>query len=331
MIIITGGAGFIGSAVIWRLNQLGRDDILVVDHLGTNEKWKNLTPLRFTDYVEKDDFLEAVANRKRSALVTSLLKRIEAILHLGACSSTTELDASFLMMNNFAYTKQLALFAADRSVRFVYASSAATYGNGSQGFSDDESLLGSLRPLNVYGYSKHLFDLWAWRSGLLAGIAGLKYFNVFGPNEYHKGDMSSLVLKAYGQIRESSKLKLFRSHRAGYADGEQVRDFIYVKDAVDMTLHILDNAAANGIFNIGSGTATTWNCLAQSIFGALDVPCRIEYIDMPPGIRRNYQYHTCAATAKFQLSGYSGTAMSLHDAVCDYVTNYLKTGQRLGE
>lgn len=326
MLIVTGGAGMIGSAVVHELNQRGQDDILVVDHLSTGNKWKNLRALRFRDYLEKDVFL-------RQIVLDGAFggERIDAILHLGACSATTERDASYLIENNFAYSKQLALYAAANGIRFIYASSAATYGDGSHGFLDSETALCSLRPLNMYGYSKHLFDLWARANGLLEEMVGLKYFNVFGPNEHHKGDMRSLVLKAYEQILATGTLRLFRSHRSDYADGEQQRDFIYVKDAAAMTLHFLNKPHINGIFNIGGGEATSWNRLAAAIFNALNRPPRIEYIDMPEEIRDTYQYHTCADINRLRQSGYDREITQLESSVEDYVTNYLLPGKHLGE
>ena len=327
MIIVTGGAGFIGSAVVWRLNQLGTDDILIVDHLGTGEKWKNLVPLRFRDYLEKDDFLR----NGRPKLPGNGRAGIEAIIHLGACSSTTEQDASYLIRNNFEYTRQLALFATENGIRFIYASSAATYGDGARGFSDGEAKLDELRPLNMYGYSKHLFDVWAKANGLLVRIVGLKYFNVFGPNEYHKGDMRSVVVKAYEQVISTGKIRLFRSHRDDYADGDQKRDFLYVKDAVDMTLHFLDKRHINGIFNIGGGEANTWNRLAAAIFTPLRRPERIEYIDIPETIRERYQYYTCADIANLKHAGYEKPPIPLEQAIEDYVANYLASRKRLGE
>lgn len=326
MLIVTGGAGMIGSAVINNLNEQGRDDILVVDHLGTGEKWKNLRALRFRDYLEKDVFIRQVSERSSFGG-----ERIEAILHLGACSATTERDASYLIENNFAYSRQLALFAAANGIRFIYASSAATYGDGSNGFLDEVTALDRLRPLNMYGYSKHLFDLWAKASGLLENMVGLKYFNVFGPNEHHKGDMRSLVLKAYQQIISTGTLRLFRSHRDEYADGEQQRDFIYVKDAAAMTLYFLDKPHIGGIFNIGGGEANSWNRLAAAIFKSLNRPACIEYIDMPTEIRDTYQYHTCADISRLRQSGYDGEITALESSVEDYVTHYLLPGKHLGD
>jgi ADP-L-glycero-D-manno-heptose 6-epimerase len=330
MIIVTGGAGLIGSAVVWLLNQRGTDDIFVVDHLGCGEKWKNLVSLSFSDYLEKDDFLRRISSAMRFWPLPGKREDVEAIIHLGACSTTTEQDASYLINNNFEYSKQLALFALQHGVRFIYASSAATYGDGGEGFSDDAGKLHRLRPLNMYGYSKHLFDLWAQTNGLLAHFSGLKYFNVFGPNEYHKGEMRSLVLKAYEQILSTGRLCLFRSHRKEYVDGGQQRDFLYVKDAALMTLHVLENRLA-GLYNIGSGRTVTWNELATAIFRAMDRPEQIEYIDMPGAIREKYQYYTCADMERLRISGFDESLTPLSDAVDDYVKNYLRNHGRLGE
>jgi len=331
MIIVTGGAGFIGSAVVWRLNQLGREDILIVDHLGSGHKWKNLDPLMFRDYLEKDEFLALIALDRRTILSGFGRNGIDAVIHLGACSSTTEQDASYLVKNNFEYTKQLAQFAVQNGIRFIYASSAATYGDGANGFSDDIGKLNELRPLNMYGYSKQLFDVWAKANGLLDRIVGLKYFNVFGPNEYHKAEMRSLVVKAYEQILSTGKMRLFKSYRDDFADGEQRRDFLFVKDAVEMTLHFLDNRNANGLFNIGSGEANTWNRLAAAIFSALGRPERIEYIDMPETIREKYQYYTCADITNMRRAGYGKPITRLEDAAKEYVQDYLVPKKRLGE
>jgi len=322
MIIVTGGAGFIGSALIAGLNAGGVSDILVVDRLGTDEKWKNLRALSFADYVEKDDFLEMALEGKLDA-------PIEAVLHMGACSDTTEANASYLIRNNYEYTKLLAQWAHEAGIRFIYASSAATYGDGSAGFCDDEEKIDRLRPLNMYGYSKHLFDLWARRTGLLKKIVGLKYFNVFGPNEYHKAHMRSFVIKAYEQIAEKGAVALFKSHKPEYKDGEQLRDFLYVKDAVRMTLFFLDHPHLAGLYNIGSGRARTWNDLAKAVFAAMKKPEKIEYIPMPPQIRNQYQYHTQADTKKIKKGGYTTEPAPLENAIKDYVHNYLQIGRHL--
>ncbi|MBV5323426.1 ADP-glyceromanno-heptose 6-epimerase [bacterium] len=328
MIIVTGGAGLIGSAVVHGLNQRGIDNILVVDHLGLTEKWRNLAPLKFRDYLEKDAFESLLNSRSLSARLSGPL---QAIIHLGACSATTELDASYLIRNNFEYSRKAALFAQEQGARFIYASSAATYGNGELGFSDDETLLTKLRPMNMYGYSKQLFDLWAQQHGLLSDIVGLKYYNVYGPNEQHKGEMRSLVQKAFEQISETGRLKLFKSHRPDYADGEQVRDFVYVKDAAAMTLHFLDNREAAGIFNVGGGSTASWNRLATAVFNAMDLPVAIDYIDMPESIRNTYQYPTCAETQKIRQTGYTAATLSLEAAVSDYIRNYLIPNKHLGD
>ncbi|MHC4664389.1 MAG: ADP-glyceromanno-heptose 6-epimerase [Planctomycetota bacterium] len=322
MIVVTGGAGFIGSALIAGLNGRGVSDILVVDELGMDEKWKNLRNLSFADYVDKGDFLEMV-------LADKVPSGIRAVLHMGACTDTTERDAAYLMKNNYEYSKLLAQWATDAKVRFIYASSAATYGDGSAGFDDDEERLEELRPLNMYGYSKQLFDLWAQRSGLLKKIAGLKYFNVFGPNEYHKGEMRSFVVKTFEQINERGWVGLFKSHNPKYADGEYVRDFIYVKDAVEMTLFFLDKPAAGGLFNIGTGNARTWNDMVKAVFAALDKKPNIRYIEMPESIRNQYQYFTEADISKLKQAGYKKEATPLEDAVKDYVQNYLVPNEYL--
>ena len=317
MIIVTGGAGFIGSALIAALNKRQITDILVVDELGTDRKWKNLRNLSFTDYVEKDDFLEMVIEDK-------LDNSVESVFHLGACSDTTETNASYLIKNNYEYSKLLAQWAADTDIRFIYASSAATYGDGSAGFSDDQEKIENLRPLNMYGYSKHLFDLWARRTGLLKKLVGLKYFNVFGPNEYHKADMRSFVIKAFEQINASGKVRLFKSYKSEYADGEQLRDFIYVKDAVDMTLFFYDKPQLSGLFNIGAGKARTWNDLVKAVFAAMGREPNIEYIEMPESIRNQYQYFTEADITNFRKAGYDKEITTLEDAIKDYVQSYLQ-------
>ena len=317
MIVVTGGAGFIGSRLVGALNQRGRSEVLVVDHLGCTEKWRNLNGLRFSDYMDRDAFMAALFNGDFG-------QRIEALFHLGACSSTTETDAGYLMENNYRYTYRLAEWcAAHPGCRFIYASSAATYGNGAQGYGDDETALDSLRPLNPYGFSKHMFDLAARREGWLWSIVGLKYFNVFGPNEAHKGEMRSLVHKAFPALRREGVMRLFRSHRAGFANGEQVRDFIHVDDAVAITLFFLDHPEINGIFNVGTGVGRTWNDLARAMFSALNMAADIRYIDMPGHLQGKYQYFTQADTAKLRQAGCTHQCMSLEQAVADYVNGHL--------
>ncbi len=313
-IVVTGGAGLIGSAVIWSLNRRGLDDILVVDRLDRSEKWKHLVPLRFADYVDADEFVA----RTRDG---NPFGEVATVFHLGACSSTTETDADYLLRNNYEYTKSLAHWAVEQGARLVYASSAATYGALEADLSD-EADLATLRPLNAYAYSKQLFDLYAKRTRLDERMCGLKYFNVFGPNEDHKGEMRSIVQKAYEQIRESGRVRLFKSYRPEYRDGEQQRDFIYVKDAVEMTLFLAESSAS-GLFNIGSGTAHTWLDLVGPIFRALELPEKIEFVEMPAHLRGKYQYYTCARTQRLRAAGYDRPATPLADAVTDYVVNYL--------
>lgn len=319
-IIVTGGAGFIGSALVWRLNQLGYDDILIVDRMDETDKWRNLAPLRFADYIEAVDFLDMIDD----------FEDTDTIFHLGACSSTTETDADYMIRNNYQYTKELADWSVANDVRFVYASSAATYGDGSAGMNDGTDGLDKLRPLNIYGYSKHLFDQYALKNKLFDRIVGLKYFNVFGPNENHKGDMRSLVNKAFDQINTTGKLQLFKSANPDYADGEFGRDFVYVKDAVDMTLHFMDSDAS-GLFNVGSGKMQTWNELASAIFSALDLPPNVEFIDMPENLRDRYQYHTEADLTRIRNAGFEAAVTPLEDAIADYVQNYLIPNKHLGD
>jgi len=320
MIIVTGGAGFIGSAVIRHLNKRGKSDILIVDELGLTDKWKNLVPLNFSDFMNKLVFIEKLDR---------LDLDIEAVIHMGANSSTTEKDADHLLVNNYEYTRKLAEFCLRKNIRFIYASSAATYGDGSSGFDDSPALSASLRPLNMYGYSKNLFDIKAEKQGWFDKIVGLKYFNVYGPNEYHKGDMRSVVHKAFEQIRDTGKVKLFKSMNPEYKDGEQMRDFIYVKDAVDMTLFFLANNSP-GLYNVGTGKARTWKDLVTSIFNAMNMPINIEYIELPAEIADRYQYFTEAGISKIKEAGYSNKIFSLEDGVTDYVKNYLMKDLYLG-
>ena len=321
--IVTGGAGFIGSAIVWELNNRGISNILVVDNLAADsEKWKNLVPLKYYDYVEKEDFLPLLSKH-------AFGDDLKAVIHMGACSSTTEKNAGYLVRNNYEYSKELAKIALLNKIRFMYASSAATYGNGEMGYVDDEKELEKLRPMNMYGYSKQMFDLWIKNNELLQEVVGFKFTNVFGPNEWHKGDMKSIVCKAYYQILETGKIKLFKSKREDFQDGEQKRDFIYIKDVVKMVLHFLISGK-NGIYNIGSGRAETWNHLAKSVFKALGKTPVIEYIDMPENISKSYQYYTKAEMGKLRNAEYDTEVTSLEDAVSDYVQNYLLPEKRLG-
>jgi ADP-L-glycero-D-manno-heptose 6-epimerase len=324
-VLVTGGAGFIGSALVEALNRRGVRKIQIVDVLGRDGKWKNLRPLVYEDYVEGPDFMRDLREHP------ARLGEFDFIFHLGACSATTEPDASYLAQNNFGLTRDLCRFALGQNARFVYASSAATYGDGTEGMDDAEPELEKYRPLNAYGYSKQMFDLHARESGVLEKIVGLKYFNVFGPNEYHKGEMRSLVCKAYEQILQTGAIRLFKSYRPDYPDGGQQRDFLYVKDAVAMTIHLAEAPTAGGLYNLGAGVARTWLDLAHALFTAMEVPPKIEFIDMPDNLRAQYQYHTRAEIQRLRESGYRQAVTSLEDAVGDYVRNYLKPGLYLGD
>jgi len=315
MIVVTGGAGFIGRNTVAALNARGTDNLLLVDVLGRDDKWKNLRGLQFEDLISPAAFLAEIESDKPP--------EVDAIIHLGACSATTERDADYLLDNNYHYTRRLCQWSLAKSVRFVYASSAATYGDGNAGYSDDDRVTPTLRPLNMYGYSKHLFDLWALQHRLFDRIVGLKYFNVYGPYEDHKGDMRSVVHKSYAQILQSGKVQLFKSYIPGYADGEQKRDFVYVKDAVDVTLHFVDHRNVGGLFNCGTGQARTWKDLVTAEFSAMGLPPQIEFIDMPETLRSRYQYFTQADIGKLRKAGYTAAFTSVEDGVRDYVTSYL--------
>ncbi len=326
MIIVTGGAGFIGSAVIWKLNEMGEKNIIAVDNLSNSTKWTNLRSLSFRDYIEKNVFIELI---EKGAFDSD---NIECLIHMGACSSTTETNCSYLINNNYEYTKKLAWYCIKRGIRFIYASSAATYGAGENGFSDNEAGIEKLKPLNMYGYSKHLFDLYAKSNGMLNQITGLKFFNVFGPNEYHKNDMKSLINKAYHQIKKSGAINLFKSHIPEYKHGEQLRDFIYIKQAVEHLAFFIERRDVNGIFNAGSGSAASWNSLAGAIFNALGMEVKINYIDMPVEIRDKYQYFTEADMSKLNAAQFQSNTQpkkyGLEEAVKDYVINYLEKNEK---
>jgi ADP-L-glycero-D-manno-heptose 6-epimerase len=317
MIVITGGSGFIGSALAWRLNRKSITDLLLVDHLAESEKWKNLVPLRFADYLDRQEFITRL---ERGDFGNS----IEAVLHMGACSSTTEKNVDYLLENNYRYTLRIAQWRERHAgCRLIYASSAATYGDGGQGYNDNEDELYKLNPLNMYGYSKHLFDLFAKKKGWFNQIVGLKYFNVFGPNEHHKGDMRSVINKAFPEVRDKGTMRLFKSYKKECADGEQKRDFIYIKDAIEMTLFFLEKPSVSGLFNVGTGGARSWNDIGRALFAAAGKKPNIEYVPMPETIRDKYQYFTCADLAKLRNAGCSHECMSLEDAVSDYVKSYL--------
>jgi ADP-L-glycero-D-manno-heptose 6-epimerase len=320
MILVTGGAGFIGSVLIRELNKIGRDDLVIVDRLRDTDKWLNLRNTKFNEYIHADDFFQPG--------MELLHNKIDFIFHIGACSSTTERDVDFLMNNNVYYSKSLWALAVENNIPLVYASSAATYGDGELGYDDDHDKIPNFLPLNPYGWSKQLFDQWVLkRPKSPPRWYGLKYFNVFGPNEYHKEEMRSLVHKGFEQIKETSQIRLFKSHKEGFNDGEQLRDFIYVKDVCRAMLAMMDKKckAQSGVYNLGTGQERSFKDLAIATFKAMNVPTSIEYFDMPESIRNQYQYFTKANMNKFHENFPNFEFTSLEDSVDDYVKNYLLT------
>jgi ADP-L-glycero-D-manno-heptose 6-epimerase len=324
MLLVTGGAGFIGSNVVASLNEAGRSDIVVNDRFGSDEKWRNLAKRRLADVVPPEDLARWLGSRK-----------LDAVIHLGAISDTTATDADLVLDTNFRLSMRLLDWCATTRTPFIYASSAATYGDGDQGFDDGETpaALDRLRPLNLYGWSKHLFDLAiaeraARRSGLPPQWAGLKFFNVFGPNEYHKGEMMSLVAKRFADAQAGRPIRLFKSHREMVADGEQRRDFIYVDDAVAVVRWLLESPSVCGLFNVGTGQARSFRDLVIAMFGALGRAPDIEYVEMPSAIRERYQYFTQASVEKLRRAGYNGGFTPLEDAVSRYVARYLCQSDR---
>ena len=323
--MVTGGAGLIGSAIIWGLNNRNLENIWLVDWVEQNSlKKRNLTSLAYSRLLSPESFREMVKEKSVE------LSEISTIFHLGACSSTTETNEEYLNDNNLGYTKELCEWSLENNVRFVYASSASTYGDGSLGMDDEDEDLEKFQPLNLYGWSKHKFDLLAQANGWLEHIVGLKYFNVYGPNEEHKGDMRSVVSKAYEQIASTGEMTLFKSHHPNYGDGHQMRDFLYVKDAVLMSIWLAETVQANGLFNLGSGKARTWLDLGKAIFSGLGCEQKIKFIKMPKILRDKYQYFTEAKIEKLLSAGYQNQLFSLEDAVKDYVTQYLVPDHRLG-
>ena len=324
MIVVTGAAGFIGSGVVARLNEMGREDVIVVDDYtctkqfsenANNLKKFNLQNKKFAEFVDKDDFVQKLESGELSG--------IECIIHMGACSSTTLQDKQYFQENNLTYTQRLCQWALDNDVRFIYASSAATYGDGSIGYKDDDESVKNCKPLNMYGQSKQDFDEWVLEGGLDNKIVGLKFFNVFGPNEYHKEDMRSVVAKSYKTVVDEGKISLFKSYKPEFDDGEQKRDFVYVKDVVEVILYFMENKKVNGIYNVGTGQARSWNDLANALFAAVGKEPVINYIEMPEILKDKYQYFTEADMSKLFDSGYSKPFTSLEDAVKDYA-GYLK-------
>ena len=313
--IVTGGAGFIGNNLVTALNAMGHNDIVIADSLNAPGKEKNLKAVTCREYLDKTELRERIAADRQDP--------VDTVFHLGACSSTTETDEDYLDQNNFGYTRDLCQWALANGARFIYASSAATYGNGSLGYVDSDETTPRLEPLNLYGLSKQKFDLWAMDHGLLDRIVGLKYFNVYGPREDHKGDMRSVINKAYKQILDTGKLQLFKSHRPDWGDGKQDRDFVYVRDAVNVTLFFHTHPQASGLYNCGTGRARSWLDLAHAIFASMEREPHIEFIDMPESIRDKYQYHTQADMTKLRSVGYTTPFASIEEGVDDYVKNYL--------
>lgn len=315
MILVTGGAGFIGSALVWQLNQSGIEDIIVSDKLHSENKWQNLVKSSYYDWVDRDRLFKWL--RKNG-------DQVDAIVHMGACSATTEKDVDFLMRNNYEFTKRLWKYAVKHDKRFIYASSAATYGMGENGYSDAHDGIKDLKPLNPYGYSKQIFDQWALKQKEIPKQwVGLKFFNVYGPNEYHKKRMASVIFHAFHQVKENGQIKLFKSHKEGYEHGMQLRDFVYVKDVVKVIEFFIKNEDKNGIYNLGTGKARAFKDLAENTMKSAGHEPVIEYIDMPVDIRDKYQYFTEADMQKLQDAGYTEKFYSLEEGVNDYVSNYL--------
>lgn len=314
MIVVTGGAGFIGSCFVKKLNDEGVTDIIIVDSLGNGDKWKNLVGKRFRSIIDKETFLYGIEDG-------AFTEKFEAVVHMGACTSTTERNADYLLENNFHYSTKLGMYCADKDIRLIYASSAASYGIGEHGYRDD--IFRPLRPLNMYGFSKHMFDIWAIDNGLDERFTGFKFFNVFGPNEYHKESMASMVYKSYNQIVASGSVKLFKSTDSQYSDGGQLRDFVYVKDVVEILWKATIDSSISGIYNLGTGKARTWVHLVSAVFNALQQESSIEFVDMPESLQKQYQNYTEAEMTKLQQTSMKHNFASLEDSIADYVQNYL--------
>lgn len=324
MILVTGAAGFIGSVIVKELNDRGHHDLLLCDHFESGDKWKNLRDLKYDSFVQIEDLFSHPIWKKVNA--------ISAIYHMGACSDTTQLDMDFLYKNNTEYTNKLLTLAATKNIPIVYASSAATYGDGEQGYSDDHKGVPTLKPLNKYGYSKQLSDEWILKQKKKPKVwFGVKFFNVFGPNEYHKGKMSSVVFQSFNQIKDVGEVKLFKSHRPDYQDGEQLRDFVYVKDVVRAMIELIASGkkkpAISGIYNLGTGEARSFHDLVKATFVSMDIRPKIKFIDMPAELRNQYQYYTQAEMTKLKKALPKFKFMKLEDAVDDYVRNHLSKSQ----
>ncbi len=316
MIILTGGAGFIGSCVLRKLNDRGIDDVVVVDNIASTDKWMNLRNKKYREYVNKKDFLSYLDKCERA----------ELIIHLGACSSTTERDFDYLWDNNVSFSKLIWEYCVSNGTDLIYASSAATYGDGSNGFDDKEDI-SRLSPLNGYGYSKQIFDVWVEKQKERpVRYAGLKFYNVYGPNEYCKGSMASMVYHGFRQIKKDDEIRLFKSMNPDYKDGLQLRDFIYVKDVCNVIMWLMDHKEVSGIFNVGTGRAQSFKELAEAVFKALDLKPNIRYIDMPENLREKYQYFTEADMEKLRSAGYKDGFLDVEHGVDDYVRNYLDKG-----
>ena len=313
-VIVTGGAGFIGSCIVRTLNDMGIEDITIVDHICETDKWMNMRNKKYTEYINRDEFLEKLPE---------YAGKVTHIIHMGACSATTERDFDFLYKNNYEYTKTLWKFCTENQISFIYASSAATYGDGKEGFDDKEDIK-RLRPLNGYGYSKQLFDLWAEKQTIAPKQhVGFKFFNVYGPNEYFKGSMASVIFHSFNKINETGEMGLFKSYKEGYEDGGQLRDFVYVKDICKVVKFMIEHEEVSGLFNLGSGQARSFYDLAASTFKAMGLEPNIKYIEMPESLRAKYQYYTQANMEKLRSVGYADDFYSLEDGAKDYVQNYL--------
>lgn len=313
-VIVTGGAGFIGSCIVRTLNDMGIEDITIVDHICETDKWMNMRNKKYTEYINRDEFLEKLPE---------YAGKVTHIIHMGACSATTERDFDFLYKNNYEYTKTLWKFCTENQISFIYASSAATYGDGKEGFDDKEDIK-RLRPLNGYGYSKQLFDLWAEKQTIAPKQhVGFKFFNVYGPNEYFKGSMASVIFHSFNKINETGEMGLFKSYKEGYEDGGQLRDFVYVKDICKVVKFMIEHEEVSGLFNLGTGQARSFYDLAASTFKAMGLEPNIKYIEMPESLRAKYQYYTQANMEKLRSVGYTDDFYSLEDGAKDYVQNYL--------
>lgn len=320
MVIVTGGAGFIGSCVVRALNNTGIEDVIIVDNIASTDKWLNIRNKKYIKYIHKSEFFGELPK----------LENVTAIIHMGAQSSTTETNFDYLWKNNFEYTKALWNYCAEKQIRFIYASSAATYGDGSHGF-DDQVNIDKLLPLNSYGYSKQLFDLWVKHQATVfpKQHVGLKFFNVYGPNEYFKGSMASMIFHGYNQIQTDGEVRLFKSCNSDYEDGGQLRDFVYVKDICSVILWLLQHEKVSGLFNVGTGKAHSFRELAEAIFHALGIEPNIKYIDMPEHLRKKYQYYTQAEMMQLRDAGYDKEFMNLETGARDYVLEHLSRDYKI--